>query len=230
MHQVNKYPWLVRIFKRQGKRFLQKGFCGGTLIASKYVITAAHCAYNKLDCVYKKTKKECKKNWYTSKVTEDEMGVRIGDHNIAIAGEEFLTRKNVLVKTIIKHRDWVEPVLPGRMKAGVDVAILELAEVLDLAMYTPVCLARSSDATTFDGKKATAVGWGQSHEGRYANSYSPTPQEVVLTVISKTDSRCSKENKNPSRMCAGLDESGKGGCHVSFFIVNIIYITFSITG
>ena len=215
MHQVNKYPWLVRIFKRQGKRFLQKGFCGGTLIASKYVITAAHCAYNKLECVYKKTKKECKKNWYTSKVTEDEMGVRIGDHNIVIAGEEFLTRKNVLVKTIHKHRDWVEPVLPGRMKAGVDVAILELAEVLDLAMYTPACLARSSDATSFDGKKATIVGWGMSHEHPIPITYTNTPQVLDLTVVPQSAGRCRDLDNAPTDMCAGLDEWAKGGCSVS---------------
>ena len=223
LYQVNKYPWLVRIFKRQGNRYLGAGFCGGTLIAAKFVITAGHCVYNRKECPSGQQK--CPEI-YTSKLSPSKLAVRIGDHNIAKTGEEFLTRKNVHVKAIHKHHKWVEPKIPGPMLSdGYDVAILELAEVLDLAMYTPACLPRSSDATTFDGKKATAVGWGQSYEGRYANSYSPTPQEVVLTVISKTDSRCSKENKNPSRMCAGLDESGKGGCHVSFFIVNIIHIT-----
>ena len=39
-----------------------------------------------------------------------------------------------------------------------DISILELAEELDLATYTPACLAKSSDATTWDGKTALVYG------------------------------------------------------------------------
>ena len=38
--QINKYPWIVSI--------AVPGFnhwCGGTLVASKYVVTAAHCMW-----------------------------------------------------------------------------------------------------------------------------------------------------------------------------------------
>ena len=41
--QINKYPWLVRIISRDGDSYNFGGFCGGTLVASKFVITAAHC-------------------------------------------------------------------------------------------------------------------------------------------------------------------------------------------
>ena len=99
------------------------------------------------------------------------------------------------------------------MKAGVDVAILELAEVLDLAMYTPACLARSSDATSFDGKKATIVGWGMSHEHPIPIVYTNTPQVLDLTVVPQSAGRC--RYNDPTDMCAGLDEWAKGGCSVS---------------
>ena len=39
-----------------------------------------------------------------------------------------------------------------------DIAILELADEVDLAQYHPVCLPRKSDRTTFDGKTALAMG------------------------------------------------------------------------
>ena len=39
-----------------------------------------------------------------------------------------------------------------------DIALIELAEEVDLTTYTPACLAKASDTTTFDGKNATAYG------------------------------------------------------------------------
>ena len=39
-----------------------------------------------------------------------------------------------------------------------DISILELAEEVDLTTYTPACLAKSTDATTWDGKTALVYG------------------------------------------------------------------------
>ena len=39
-----------------------------------------------------------------------------------------------------------------------DIAIIELAQEVDLTIYTPACLAKTSDTTTFDGKKAWVYG------------------------------------------------------------------------
>ena len=39
-----------------------------------------------------------------------------------------------------------------------DIAIIELAEEVDLSIYTPACLAKTSDTTTFDGKNAWVYG------------------------------------------------------------------------
>ena len=46
-----------------------------------------------------------------------------------------------------------------------DIVIIELAEEVDLATYTPACLAKTSDTTTFDGKTALVYGEisSQSH-------------------------------------------------------------------
>ena len=39
-----------------------------------------------------------------------------------------------------------------------DITVLELAKEVDLTTYTPACLAKTSDTTTFDGKKASVYG------------------------------------------------------------------------
>ena len=39
-----------------------------------------------------------------------------------------------------------------------DIAVIELAEEVDLSIYTPACLAKTSDTTTFDGKNASVYG------------------------------------------------------------------------
>ena len=39
-----------------------------------------------------------------------------------------------------------------------DITIIELAKEVDLTTYTPACLAKTSDTTTFDGKTALVYG------------------------------------------------------------------------
>ena len=213
----------MRIFKKPIRVYpslilFDTGHCGGTLIASKFVISAAHCAYNRQSCPGDKICPEI----YDSKITANKMIARIGEHDMSQNEEEFLDPKNVRIKTIHKHPQWKEPRLPGPMIAdGYDVMILELAEALDLTLYKPACLPRSSDATTFDGKKATAVGWGVYEETYLQDIPSSTPREVMLTVIREESyKRCFPEQTtiNPSRGCAGLDDWEKGGCLVSFYV------------
>ena len=38
------------------------------------------------------------------------------------------------------------------------VAVIELAEEVDVESYIPACLAKSTDATTWDGKNALVYG------------------------------------------------------------------------
>ena len=96
------------------------GFCGGTLVASKYVITAAHCMKGK---------------------TADQMAVRIGDHELSTDTEPLtLPPKTVNVKTITDHPDYNQNIVDGY-----DISLLELEEELDLDVYTPACLKKHGD-------------------------------------------------------------------------------------
>ena len=52
LDQKNKYPWMVALVSPSGGQF-----CGGTLVASKYVISAAHCTAALADGTLKGTLK-----------------------------------------------------------------------------------------------------------------------------------------------------------------------------
>ena len=59
------------------------------------------------------------------------------------------------VTTITEHENFYMDTVDALNN---DIAIIELAEEVDLSIYTPACLAKTSDNTTFDGKNAWAYG------------------------------------------------------------------------
>ena len=174
------------------------GFCGGSIVATKYVITAAHCLYHE---------------GFKTEKTVDEIAVRIGEHDRKQEGEEKLPADFVNIKTIHKHPKWgldkeTSQKLPIEAISVYDIAILELERELDLTKYTPVCLPKKSDLYRFDGKSATAAGWGDIGPYPFVK-YPKIPREVDLTVMAHNDKRCSFENGTmltPSMLSSGIDQ------------------------
>ena len=135
--QVNKYPWLARIWERAIDED-NVGFCGGSLVATQFVLTAAHCT----ETIIIKTltangqtiqRKEIKK------YNADEIKVSLGTHNIKISKSALLF---INVQTIRKH-----PQFQGLAYThlGYDIAVLKLERQVSLGDFTPVCLAKSSE-------------------------------------------------------------------------------------
>ena len=166
--------------------------CGGTLVASKYVITAAHCV--------------AVESGSSVAMPANTVAIRIGDHDLDNSGEEMITPKFVNVKAITIH-----PWYSGYISGGYDISILQLEEELDLGIYTPACLAKSDDATTFDGKVATVAGWGQDENGHRPDPF--VPSEAAVPVMEAGE--C---NGDPitagSILCTGHEGLGNSAFHV----------------
>ena len=80
------------------------------------------------------------------------MQIRIGEHDISIESEGSLPEMTIDLASYTNHENF------NRTNLVNDIALIELAEEVDLTTYTPACLAKTSDTATFDGKNATAYG------------------------------------------------------------------------
>ena len=185
----NIYPWMVL--------YLQAGVspCGGALVASKYVVTAAHCLYFDVDSNIPKVPSDIK--------------ITLGEHDRSIKEEGILKEKTVGVAKIFRHEDYN----PKNMFN--DIAVLELSEDVDLETYTPVCLPKTSDTNSFYGKVAEAYGWGRT---KYMGQVSDKLLTVRLPVVGPSNSDCRKSMSmseyHVGKICAG-GKKGKAACQVS---------------
>ena len=78
--------------------------------------------------------------------------IRLGEHDYTTSGEGSLAVIDIDVASYTNHENF------DRRSFNNDITIIELAEAVDLNTYTPACMARTSDTTTFDGKKAWVYG------------------------------------------------------------------------
>jgi len=185
----NEWPWQVGLLTRDGWGINSDPFCGGALINNRHIVTAAHCTHGK---------------------TVAKIAVTIGDHNItATAMEPEQTWAGV--EKIIEHFGYDGGVLN-------DIAVLRLAQEVDLSLFSPVCIPPTSVASSeeFAGENATAVGWGALEYG--TGDYPDTLQELqdLLPIVPKADcvdnEHIFEDDLHAGMFCAGGPGLGIDTC------------------
>lgn len=163
-------------------------FCGGTLVAARWVLTAAHCVEAEDGGV----------------IAPAEVQVAAGAWKLA----DITPQQRIGVTRIVSHPRyrWEESWAAGRY----DVALLRL----DRALPGPYAALAgpAQDADWGPGTVATVVGWGTKEYGtpKYARVLRQTQVPVV------DDATCAAiypELHGPSTLCAGwLDTGGRDAC------------------
>jgi len=184
----NEWPWQVRLSKMEDGRDADP-YCGGTLVNSRHIVTAAHCTHNK---------------------TANSIAVTIGDHNISETATEPEERW-ISVEEIIEHPGYDGDVVN-------DIAVIRLAEEVDLSLFSPVCIPPASVASSeeFAGQNATAVGWGALEYD--TGDYPDTLQELedLLPIVRRADcldrQYIREDDLVPGMFCAGGPGLGMDTC------------------
>lgn len=178
---------MAAIYIQTGTGYVQA--CGGALVSSRYVVTAAHCVVS---------------GSRSQNLPPRIFQIRLGDHDLN--KEDDLpsgTTKDVKVSKITRHTDFD----PKTYKN--DIAILQLEEDVSFSEYiAPVCLPYNAVYGTLARETAVVTGWGYT---KYEGKGSDVLKEANIRVWSEAECKeaFKKEVAITSEyLCAG-DGDGK---------------------
>ncbi|XP_071746633.1 transmembrane protease serine 9 [Lepeophtheirus salmonis] len=177
---VDEFPFMAALFNKG------RHFCGGSIIDSKHILTAAHCVAHmtKIDVRY----------------------LRVHVRQYRIKSSNIGTEQEFRVRRVIRHKSFSANTLYN------DVAILTLRGSIDFSKSVqPICLA-SDNTETYEGDIVTVAGWGTLSDGGRQSSIL---QKVSVGVWSNYDCGASYGSRAPGgikshMLCAA--SKGKDSC------------------
>ncbi|EDW15515.2 uncharacterized protein Dmoj_GI24876 [Drosophila mojavensis] len=192
--KIDEFPWMALIEYTKGSG--SKGHhCGGSLISTRYVVTASHCVNGKsLPTDWRLTGARLGE-WDTETNPDCEVDVR-GMKDCAPP------HLDVPVERTIPHPSYD----PNSRNQLNDIALLRLARQIEYTDFVrPICLPLDTNlrSATFDGISMDVAGWGKTEEKSSSNL--KLKAAVDGFTLSECQSVYSRQNivLENTQMCAG---------------------------
>ncbi len=193
------WPWQVALVST-GEDPFQGQFCGGSIIAGTWILTAAHCVYEETP------------DHALSQTRPHEIEVLVGTNLLETEGGEFIE-----VDGIYPHPDY-DPTLIDN-----DLALIHLAHAPtdpDVSFVRLPTLAAEAEYAPAGGT-AIVTGWGRLQNGRFPVDL----MQVQIHMLARADCNGSVIGDAPPKpgvvitgpitdnmICAAV-EAGKGSCN-----------------
>jgi len=184
-----EWPSVVALVRANNFPLENRLFCGGTIVAERWIMTAAHCLFNAFDIQLAPT---------SLRVVSG-----ITDLRNELPDEEHI------VTNIIVHPDYqhaTDRIIPF------DIALLELATSLD----QPAVELFAEDTERYTGSLGFIAGWGAVQFVPPNNFVFPTTlQDAVVPLISNAvcnDPQSYNGAISANQVCAGYAEGGIDSC------------------
>jgi len=175
---ANSWPSTAGIYKKNRDLV----FCGASVIAKDWVLTAAHCIVGEDG----------------GKLQPKDIAIVTGASNWRTGGKKFE------VKRILVHEGY------RRSPDGNDIALIELASPTT-APPMALVQDHGAPLLAPAGASAVIAGWGTTREGD-SSTASADLRQAILPIVDTAICSGTYPGLRESQICAGYDKGGKDAC------------------
>ncbi|KAK9509067.1 hypothetical protein O3M35_006466 [Rhynocoris fuscipes] len=184
---LGDFPWITALGYRSSRNPTIQWLCGGALVTTRHVVTAAHCTRHPSLTLTK---------------------VRVGDLDLDESARDGANPVDVNVERAIAHPQY------SPTKYTDDIAVVRLERDVPLSKnIQPICLPKLPELRQMDwtGKNLFIAGWGDTSFKGKASSFL---QKAQVPVVTNEECRRAYNTKGADiisrQLCAG--RGGKDAC------------------